>query len=109
MLSIKFYLTGWVLLGIYRVVPLTLTFQPLSMFKWQIYAAQSMRNQWSANFLAGQEDEDDDQDALKEAMIETNPYLLGLTFAISILHSIFEFLAFKNGSYSEDSNGISVY
>lgn len=35
--------------------------------------------------------------SLQEAMVETNPYLLGLTVAISILHSIFEFLAFKNG------------
>jgi len=79
-------------------VSLTLTFQPLSLFKWQIYAAQSMRNQWNANFLTGQEDEaDEDQDTLKEALIETNPILLGLTFVISLLHSVFEFLAFKNG------------
>ncbi len=30
-------------------------------------------------------------------LLETNPYLLGLTIAVSILHSVFEFLAFKNG------------
>lgn len=29
--------------------------------------------------------------------METNPYLLGLTIIVSIVHSIFEFLAFKNG------------
>lgn len=29
--------------------------------------------------------------------METNPYLLGLTIVVSIVHSIFEFLAFKNG------------
>jgi uncharacterized membrane protein len=58
-----------------------------------------MRNQWNANFLAGQEDDqDEDQDTLKEALIETNPILLGLTFVISLLHSVFEFLAFKNGT-----------
>ncbi len=28
--------------------------------------------------------------------METNIYLLGLTFVISIVHSVFEFLAFKN-------------
>lgn len=75
---------------------MTITYQPISLFKWQIYASQSMRNQWQNNFLTGEEDEDD-QDTLKEAILETNPYLLALTFAVSILHSIFEFLAFKNG------------
>ena len=82
----------------YSEIPITLTFQPLSIFKWQLYAAQSARNQWNINSLmAGEGEEDDDQDALKEAILDTNPYLLGLTFAVSILHSIFEFLAFKNG------------
>ena len=43
------------------------------------------------------EHEDDDQDSIKEAFLETNIYLLGATFVISIVHSVFEFLAFKNG------------
>lgn len=30
---------------------LKLTYQPLSLFKWQIYAAQSVRNKWTASFL----------------------------------------------------------
>lgn len=30
-------------------------------------------------------------------MMETNPYLLGLTVVVTIVHSVFEFLAFKNG------------
>jgi len=29
--------------------------------------------------------------------MDTNPYILGLTVIVSIVHSIFEFLAFKNG------------
>ena len=34
--------------------------------------------------------------------METNPYLLALTVIVSIVHSIFEFLAFKNGkSFNE--------
>ncbi|CAL4140200.1 unnamed protein product, partial [Meganyctiphanes norvegica] len=78
---------------------LTLTFQPLSLFKWQLYAAQAMKNKWPGGAwmadLQGDES-DEDQDAIKEAFLETSPYLLGLTMAISILHSIFEFLAFKN-------------
>lgn len=82
-----------------KELELHLTFQPLSLFKWQMYAAQAMKNQWGAGFLgetlAGNED-DSDQDSLKETLLETNPYLLGLTFAVSILHSVFELLAFKN-------------
>ncbi|KAH9488723.1 Cleft lip and palate transmembrane protein 1 like protein [Bulinus truncatus] len=75
---------------------LTLTFSPMSLFKWQLYAAQGMRNKW-VNMLGsdGGEDEED-QDSLKVAFLETSPYLLGLTIVVSILHSVFEFLAFKN-------------
>lgn len=46
--------------------------------------------------LGGEED-DEDQDTIKEAFLETSPYLLALTMAVSLLHSVFEFLAFKNG------------
>lgn len=75
------------------------------MLKWQVYAAQSMKNQWAqggplGSILYGEggnEGMDEDQDSLKEAMLDTNPYLLGMTFIVSVVHSIFEFLAFKNG------------
>lgn len=38
-------------------------------------------------------------DEIKRMLRETNPILLGVTFTVSILHSVFEFLAFKNGRY----------
>lgn len=38
--------------------------------------------------------------AQQVALLETNPYLLGLTIVVSIVHSIFEFLAFKNGEFN---------
>ena len=76
---------------------LTLTFQPLSMFKWQMYSAQTMRNRFNMlSGLMGEEEEDQDQDSVKEAFLETKIYLLVRTFVISIVHSVFEFLAFKN-------------
>ena len=92
---------------------LTLTFQPLSMFKWQMYSAQTMRNRSEElsyrhrakqnknrfnmlSGLMGEEEDDQDQDSVKEAFLETNIYLLVCTFVISIVHSVFEFLAFKN-------------
>ncbi len=46
--------------------------------------------------MMGDDEEDEDQDSIKEAFLETNPYLLVITFIVSIAHSIFEFLAFKN-------------
>ena len=79
---------------------LHLTYQPLSLFKWQLYAAQQMRNKWTSNIfgeaLTSGTESDEDQDSLKETLLDTNPYLLGMTIAVSILHSIFELLAFKN-------------
>lgn len=52
------------------------------------------------SFSGDTSDEDDnDQDTLKEMILETNPYLLGMTVVVTILHSVFEFLAFKNGTY----------
>lgn len=60
-----------------------------------------MRNKWSNLDIFGDtfshEDEEEDQDSLKEALLETSPYLLGITIFVSILHSVFELLAFKNG------------
>lgn len=82
------------------VLELTLTFQPLSLFKFQLYAAQGMRNKWTSSMfgeaLSSGDEPDEDQDSLKETLLETNPYLLGITFVVSILHTVFELLAFKN-------------
>ncbi len=47
--------------------------------------------------MMGEEEDEQDQDSIKEAFLETNIYLLVLTFVVSIVHSVFEFLAFKNG------------
>lgn len=76
---------------------LQVTFQPLSLLKWQLYAAQNMR-QKMFNIWGEQEGEvnDEEQDALKETLLDTNPYLLGITVVVSIVHSVFELLAFKN-------------
>ncbi|GJQ84537.1 hypothetical protein Trydic_g20033 [Trypoxylus dichotomus] len=74
---------------------LRVTFQPLSLFKFQLYASQNLRQKWNI-WGDNEEENDDEQDTLKETMLETNPYLLALTIFVSILHSIFELLAFKN-------------
>ena len=51
---------------------------------------------------------DEEQDSLKEAMLDTNPYLLGMTFIVSVVHSIFEFLAFKNGNNTYYPTNLSI-
>ena len=56
-----------------------------------------MRNRFNVMGSFMGEEEDEDQDSIKEAFLETNFYLLVLTFVVSIVHSVFEFLAFKNG------------
>ncbi|XP_045106786.1 cleft lip and palate transmembrane protein 1 homolog [Portunus trituberculatus] len=103
---ITFLNTYWNLVKDYQPInstttdlELSLTFQPLSLFKWQLYAAQAMKSRWPGTAilegLGGEEDEEE-QDTIKEAFLETSPYLLGLTILVSLLHSVFEFLAFKN-------------
>ncbi|NXD18723.1 CLPT1 protein, partial [Nothocercus nigrocapillus] len=77
-------------------LPFRLSFCPLSLWRWQLYAAQSTKSPW--NFLGEDlyEQSDEEQDSVKVALLETNPYLLALTIVVSIVHSVFEFLAFKN-------------
>ena len=36
-----------------------------------------------------------DTDEFKRILTDTNPYLLGITALVSVLHMIFDFLAFK--------------
>ncbi|KAK3859918.1 hypothetical protein Pcinc_034001 [Petrolisthes cinctipes] len=119
---ITFINTYWNLMKDYRPInkttetlDLTVIYQPLTLFKWQLYAAQAMKNRWPGTALLeglGGEEEEEDQDTLKEAFLETSPYLLGLTIIVSLLHSVFEFLAFKNDiqfwNNRESLEGLSV-
>lgn len=79
-----------------KTVHLSLTYQPISMMKFQLYAAQRMRKSWSGMLGADTIENEDEQDYIKQALLETSPILLGLTIVVSIAHSVFEFLAFKN-------------
>lgn len=74
---------------------LTMNFGLLSMLKWQMYSQmeQSFQMQVSMGTAA-----DGESDEFKRMLVETNPYLLALTFFVTILHSAFDFLAFRNGN-----------
>ncbi|EPZ34534.1 Prohibitin domain-containing protein [Rozella allomycis CSF55] len=41
---------------------------------------------------------------IKRMLRDTNPYFLALTFTVSILHTIFDILAFKNGTFNRLTN-----
>ncbi|KYQ88563.1 hypothetical protein DLAC_11294 [Tieghemostelium lacteum] len=70
---------------------LQMSFYPMSMFKWQIQLQMEKSFEMQKSFGA-----DDIADDFKRMVSETNPYLFGLTMVVSLLHTIFEFLAFKN-------------
>ncbi|KAF0700308.1 Aste57867_9121 [Aphanomyces stellatus] len=74
-------------------LPLELTYYPITLFKFGMY------NQMGENFKNQQRmgtGSRKDADAMKKLFVETNPYLLGVTVVVSILHTVFDMLAFKN-------------
>ena len=73
---------------------LTLNYQPKSFWYFQLMTQfdQSFKVQ---SELMGTDTRDIDE--MKRMFSETNPFLLAVTMFVSILHSVFDFLAFKNG------------
>ncbi|KAE9019602.1 Cleft lip and palate transmembrane protein 1 [Phytophthora rubi] len=74
-------------------LPLEISFYPLPMYKYALYTQmeQNFRNQEATGASSRR-----DTDNMKSMFIETNPYLLAVTMVVSLLHSLFDFLAFKN-------------
>ena len=75
-------------------LPLNLTFSTTSLIKWQMMS--QMQASFDAQETAMMGGADGETDEFKRMLLETNPILLGVTFVVSILHSVFDFLAFKN-------------
>jgi hypothetical protein len=63
------------------------------MWKWQLQSQteESWRKQEA---ITGEVDQGND--VLRNMLLDTNPYLLALTAIVTILHSVFDMLAFKN-------------
>jgi len=74
-------------------LPLTLTLAPLGTMWWQLFV--SMDQSFSMHEEMGTM-QGDGKDEFKKILLEGNPILLGVTFMVSILHSVFDMLAFKN-------------
>ncbi|KAK9822470.1 hypothetical protein WJX81_006087 [Elliptochloris bilobata] len=90
-------------------VPLQLSVYPLALWKFTIYLQmeQSFSMQKTMGAMA-----DGESDEFKRILLEGNPVLLAVTFAVSLLHSVFDVLAFKNdiGFWKNKKNveGLSV-
>ncbi|XP_030503804.2 uncharacterized protein LOC115719057 [Cannabis sativa] len=74
-------------------LPLNLEVGPISMTKWQLFLQIDQSFQIHRSYGSMIEGEADE---LKRVFVEGNPYLLGITMVVSLLHSVFDFLAFKN-------------
>ena len=63
------------------------------MWKWQLQS-QTEENWRKQEAFTGEEDQGND--ILRNMLLETNPYLLVVTAIVSLLHTVFDILAFKN-------------
>ncbi|XP_010930546.1 uncharacterized protein [Elaeis guineensis] len=76
-----------------KELPVNLELGPISMTKWQLFLQIEQSFQIHRNYGSMLEGEADE---LKRVFLEGNPYLLVVTMVVSVLHSVFDFLAFKN-------------
>lgn len=67
-------------------LPLTITLDPMSFMKFQIYASMSQSFDEAAKQQGGAANAEIDE--VKRMLIETNPYFLGLTGLVSVLHMV---------------------
>lgn len=90
-------------------LPLKITYEPMSYARWQVLLTMelALQSQEAMGFAA------QDMDSLRSMIADTNPYLLAITMTVSLLHILFDWLAFKNDiSYwrkkDNDMVGISL-
>jgi hypothetical protein len=76
-----------------KVLNYTISYAPTSIIRWQMQRQIDL--QWKQQENMGLSTRSQN-DTTKRLILETNPYLLVLTLCVSLLHSVFEFLAFKN-------------
>ncbi|KAG9402178.1 Cleft lip and palate associated transmembrane protein 1 [Aphanomyces cochlioides] len=89
-------------------LPLKLSYEPMSYARWQMMMTfeNALRQQKELGFG------DDEIDNMRSMIADTNPYLLAVTMAVSMLHILFDWLAFKSDiafwQQNESLIGISV-
>ncbi|KAH8999084.1 cleft lip and palate associated transmembrane protein [Lactarius akahatsu] len=91
-------------------LPLQVVFQPMSYFKFQLFASMTFGFQEAVKQQGSGSSAEIDE--VKRMLIETNPWFLGLTGIVSVLHVVFEMLAFKSDvshwRKKDELTGVSV-
>lgn len=95
-----------------KSVPLHVKFAPLSLMKFNLYASMDESFRQAANNPSMGGAGVAEFDEVKRVFLETSPWLLLLTATVTVLHSLFEFLAFKNDvshwKNRKDQTGVSL-
>ncbi|ETW02704.1 hypothetical protein H310_06143 [Aphanomyces invadans] len=90
-------------------LPLKLSFESMSYARWQMMMTfeNALKQQKDLGFA------EDEIDNMRLMIAETNPYLLTVTMAVSMLHILFDWLAFKSDIAFWQQNvslvGISIW
>lgn len=102
-LPIVFHDTFWHLKETYlainettKVMPLHFIFDDISMFKCQLLS--KLDASFTTQRAWGQTESDIDE--FKRMFLDNSWWLLSITFIVSLLHGVFDMLAFKNGFFS---------
>jgi len=69
-------------------------FDTIKMWKWQIMS--QMEETWRTQEKMNGGDDEGSSDMFRTMLMDTNPYLLAVTAIVSVLHTVFDILAFKN-------------
>jgi Cleft lip and palate transmembrane protein 1 (CLPTM1) len=72
---------------------INLSWEPMAFWKFQMYSQFDESFKMQTEVMGADKSE---SDTVKRMFLDTNPYLLGITVLVSLLHSVFDFLAFKN-------------
>jgi hypothetical protein len=72
---------------------LDMSYEPISMIKFSLYTQMEQSFSMQRDMFGAEEGESEE---LKHMLLDNHPYILAITFAVSMLHMIFDFLAFKN-------------
>jgi len=73
------------------------THTPLVVW-WCICTVWQMEQSFKNQMAFGAMKSDKESDEIKRVLLEGNPVLLGVTMVVSLLHTLFDMLAFKNGA-----------
>ena len=68
--------------------------EQIKLWKWQLMS--QMEDTWEKQSAASGGEEDGGTDMLRNMLLDTNPILLAITGIVSVLHTVFDILAFKN-------------